>query len=313
MEKIKDETLMAYVDDQLGADERKQVEIALSDDPQARSKVEELRKTRTAIDRFAEILDEPVPDHLIKTIRRHEQGPEVIRLPERPRRNSWFLLAASLVVGVSLGAIGTKYFLSRSHRIEVATAASDMAELSTSLNAANKKTITTQAKLADISKALEIALAEKKKAKKQVVAAITTAKNLPFPLSLVSRAVENGSRLTAKDQKIIVAQLNTAPALTSTASGFSRLSAKSAPVAGAANMSSLNDLQPTAPPGKNKYSVNARNVTPAKINNILGEFSYAGKTCRLFRYAPRPSSETLVLVACKEGTGVWEIIQKNFQ
>ena len=45
--------------------------------------------------------------------------------------------------------------------------------------------------------------------------------------------------------------------------------------------------------------------------NILGEFSVAGKTCRLIEVDGHGSSKKLVLVACKKDDGDWESDQHH--
>ncbi len=298
MKKFDDQTLMAFVDSELGEEERREVELALANDPRARDKVEEFRETRAAIDKFADILQEPPPDHLIETIRKHDRRPETAQSPERPRRSSWFLIAASLAVGVAIGAIGANYIPTQSHERQFAAA---------------------ESKIAGIAKALETAVAEKKAALKKVAAkkaavAKTVDKALPFPLSLIAEAVENGSKVSTKSQKIILAELNAETTPPPVASGFSGLST------GAANIETMEDLQPekSKSAGKDKASVKARAVTAkgaigrsAKSLNILGEFSFAGKTCRLFEYQLQHSSETSVLIACKKEKGDWRIVRKK--
>ncbi|PPR68911.1 MAG: hypothetical protein CFH03_01900 [Alphaproteobacteria bacterium MarineAlpha3_Bin2] len=48
-----------------------------------------------------------------------------------------------------------------------------------------------------------------------------------------------------------------------------------------------------------------------KSLNILGEFSVAGKTCRLIEVDGHGSSKKLVLVACKKDDGDWESDQHH--
>ena len=105
----------------------------------------------------------------------------------------------------------------------------------------------------------------------------------------------------------------------STASDFSKLSAKrarSVPAAEAAHIESLEDLQPEDASKKGKESVEARTVMPkgtlgqsTRIRNVFGEFTFAGQSCRLFEYGSQSPSEALVLIACKKGAGDWKVIQ----
>jgi hypothetical protein len=415
MKKLDDETLMAFVDAELSEEERKEVEQALVDDPQARSKVEEFRKTRMAIDQFADILDDPVPDHLIETIRQHEQQSQVIQFPERPRPNNWFLLAASLIMGISLGAIATDYFLSQSYEKKIAIVASKNTGLSASIEAAKterdtarektamtesdiagvteelenalaekqaaeRKAATAAAKIADISKelkvvlaeknlaqkkaasaesrlvdvarelevavaekssiqekaaiirtriskALQVAIAEKEEAQEKATTAIASEKfiDLFFPIQLVEKAIDNGSKIPTGMQKLIAAELNAEASSISTASSFSRLSPKptgSVTAAGAAQLERLEDLQPDNKEGlkttENMVSMRAgaaKAMGPwgqsRKIRNILGEFSFDNKTCRLFEHVLQNTSEAAVIIACKKAAGNWEIVQRE--
>ncbi len=385
MKKLDDQTLMAYVDSELSEEESKEVELSLTDDPRARDKVEEFRKTRAAIDRFADILDEPVPEHLIEKIRQHEPRHEIVKSPERPRRSSWFLLAASLVVGVSLGTIGTKYYTGRAHE-KSAIAASKMAGLEKAIEAARaekkaaqEKSAIAETKIADIAKALEaavvekeaarknataaearmegvakelevavaekeaiqektvaaetriskalkVAVAEKEAAREEAATAMAKAKYIDqvFPLQLVEKAIENGSKVSADLQKIIVAELNAESLPVSTVSSFSRLSSKptgSVPATGASQIESLEDLQPgdkESEKATDNLGSTASAVMPKEtlsqsiiIRNVLGEFSYAGKTCRLFEYELQNTSEAPILIACKISAGGWGIVQSR--
>ncbi len=88
MKKFDDEILMAYVDSELSEEERKDVELFIAADQQARETVERYRSTRTAIDQFANILEEPVPEHLVNTIRQHEQQTNVVQLSDQAKNGS---------------------------------------------------------------------------------------------------------------------------------------------------------------------------------------------------------------------------------
>jgi hypothetical protein len=69
------ETLMAYADGELSAAQAQAVEARLAVDAEARDLVERLRQTRAelAVEMDA-LLDEPVPQHLIDTVRQHPMG-----------------------------------------------------------------------------------------------------------------------------------------------------------------------------------------------------------------------------------------------
>ncbi len=114
MKNITDETLMAYVDDELDADARAAVETAMASNPDVARRVarqQELRGRMRAA--FDGVLDEPVPERLITAARRApaassaagvtDLGRARARKAERSARWSWpqwAAIAASLVVGV---------------------------------------------------------------------------------------------------------------------------------------------------------------------------------------------------------------------
>ena len=109
MKKIDDETLMAYADSELDEEERKEVELALEDDADARARLEDFIVTGAAISHYAAVLEEPVPDHLEDLVRTHQKTAEVVQFPRMISSRHWMALAASLVVGVALGSGSMKY------------------------------------------------------------------------------------------------------------------------------------------------------------------------------------------------------------
>ena len=338
MKNFDDETLMAYVDGELNEQESANVELALTSDPQALEKVERFRKTRTAIDQFADILSEPIPEHLIETIRHHEQVSDPIKFPERAFGGNWMKLAASIVIGISLGTIGTQFYLNQYHEKETAIAASKMASLEKALeaeraekeiarvtaataenniaglvrdlegavaekDAAVRKAATAETKFADISKALEVAEEAKKAALAKAATSEAAREKMAgikdlgeiFPLHLVDEALKNGSDVSADLQKNILANLKADTLPVTAASDTSERTfeqTETVPLASAVEMGNSKDLQPEKP------------------LNILGEFSIADKTCRLFEYDGQRLSKKLVLVACKIGTEDWEIVRR---
>ena len=363
MKKFDEETLMAYVDGELSEQESADIKIVLASDPEATKKVERFRKTRTAIDKFADILSEPIPEHLIETIRHHERTSDPIKFPERPWGGNWLKLAASIVIGISLGTIGTKFYLNQSQEKEAAIATSRMASLEKALKAAKeekeiaqgtaataekniaglvrdleravaeedvsaRKAAAAETKIADISKALEVA----ERAKESALAKTATSeavqqkmaglKNLSkvFPLHLVDEALENGLNVSADLQKNILSDLNAESLSVSVASDtseFSYGSTETVPLASAVEKGRSEDLEPGKTHKKDKDLAKASIAKPLaslgqskKSLNILGEFSVAGKTCRLFEYNVQGPSRKLVLVACKKGARNWEIVQR---
>jgi len=344
MKKFDDEILMAYVDSELGEEKRKEVELFLAEDAEARETVKGYRQTRTAIDKFADILDEPVPDHLIDTIRQHDKQSNVVQLPERKNTGlRWMAVAATLVVGVGLGAISMNYLEVKQSENEASITANKIAELSKALEAmkvdiesAEKNTATAEksaaeaemalaigkTKIDNMTKALEIAQAANKKAQEQVLAVIRKkpkealavgGKNI-FPFKLVAEAIDNGSKLSTDMQRNILSELNTPVA---TASSFSKLIKKSREedlTTGASQYESLSDLQPTEMKGaKTTEQIKTREGTlyqPKMVKSIIGEFSFFSKTCRLFEYEIPHATKTSTLLACHSDAGLWEIIQR---
>jgi anti-sigma-K factor RskA len=110
MTRLTDETLMAYADGALPEAEAAQVASALEHDAEARAIVAEFRRTaelsRAA---FADVMTEPVPEQLVRTVLGAEtRGANVVDLAQarKPRPSPWrtaLPLAASvlLVLGVA--------------------------------------------------------------------------------------------------------------------------------------------------------------------------------------------------------------------
>jgi hypothetical protein len=69
------ETLMAYADGELDAAQAREVEALLASDADARAMVERFRQTRAELATGLDtLLEEPVPQHLIDTVRHHSMG-----------------------------------------------------------------------------------------------------------------------------------------------------------------------------------------------------------------------------------------------
>ena len=110
-----DETLLAYVDGELGPGARADFESAMAADQALARRVAEQRRLRAALQgAFDPVLDEPVPDSLafaarggvpagraatVVPIQRDRHG----RTSRQSVRATWFAAAASLVLGVVLG------------------------------------------------------------------------------------------------------------------------------------------------------------------------------------------------------------------
>ncbi|NQU55668.1 MAG: hypothetical protein HQ513_00435 [Rhodospirillales bacterium] len=338
MKKFDDEILMAYVDSELTPEERKEVELFLAADQGARETVERYRKTRAAIDQFAAVLDEPVPGHLIDTIARHDRQATVVKLPARTNR--WLAIAASLVIGVGLGGLTMNYLVVQPSENVASATAHKMAELSKTLEmmklekegaeknvvAAQKTIAVAKSRIDEMTKALEIAQGEIDKAQIQVLAANREKPKDPraegieniFPYKLVSQAIENGSKLSADMQKSILSELNKEAPAISKASSFSKLIQKSSEgglTTEASQYESLSDLQPaetkTSEQTEMSDTTTMDSLEPKQVKTILGEFSYSGKTCRLFEYEHRPQAKVSTLIACRNDSGHWQIIRSR--
>lgn len=102
----REEQILAYVDSELGPGETAAFEAQVAADPELARRVADHRALReVAAGAFSSALAEPVPDRLMAAILAE---PTVVRPAfGRPRRRAvpaWAAMAASLVVGVLLGA-----------------------------------------------------------------------------------------------------------------------------------------------------------------------------------------------------------------
>jgi len=116
MMKWTDDTLMAFVDGELDAAQRADIERALAADDALRQRVTALTMQRERVAAaFAPVLDEPVPDRLAGLLRPSSMPPAAapVNLDERraarersarlPSWAQWGGLAASVLMGVLLG------------------------------------------------------------------------------------------------------------------------------------------------------------------------------------------------------------------
>jgi len=119
MSSIDDETLMAYADGELDAEQCAHVEQAMRADPQVAAAVERQRALRADVfAAFAGVLDEPVPARLQPAAAREEAAAQprvrvdllaqagATPLPPRWHWRQWGAIAASLAAGVLAGALG---------------------------------------------------------------------------------------------------------------------------------------------------------------------------------------------------------------
>jgi hypothetical protein len=115
---INDATLMAYADGELSAEERTEIERALTADPALRAQLEAHQKMRAQLSvAYANILDDPVPEQLLAAARSPApRAAEVVDLSARREAKAkwsvreWGAMAASLVGGlvIGLGAMNTQ-------------------------------------------------------------------------------------------------------------------------------------------------------------------------------------------------------------
>jgi hypothetical protein len=109
--KYSDEILMAYVDGELDAGTRAEIEAAAAAQPQLAEAIDRHRATREALRQaYAPILEEPVPSRLLDALAPGASGhtsAAVTPLPVRARRWSWpewGAMAATLLLGALVGA-----------------------------------------------------------------------------------------------------------------------------------------------------------------------------------------------------------------
>jgi hypothetical protein len=115
--KYDDETLMAFVDGELDAARRAEIEVAAARDPELANHIERQRALRARVaGAFSKVLEQPVPERLENAARagaapvaKSERG-KVLQFPARTARapaapwraREWTAMAASLLVGVFL-------------------------------------------------------------------------------------------------------------------------------------------------------------------------------------------------------------------
>jgi hypothetical protein len=117
--KISDETLLAYVDNELDAAARAEVEAAIAADPELARRVEQQRSLRKLLGAaYGPVLEEPVPPRLVAAAQPAPAKAKVVELataretrrPPDPRAGwgwqQWGGMAACLVVGLFAGRAG---------------------------------------------------------------------------------------------------------------------------------------------------------------------------------------------------------------
>ncbi|MDE2137690.1 MAG: hypothetical protein KGJ68_09655 [Gammaproteobacteria bacterium] len=106
-----EETLIAYADGELDAAARAALEAAMAADPQLAQRVARHRALRARVQAaFAPVLEEPLPERLLASVRAAAAGPHagsVVALQPRARARwswpEWTAIAASLLAGALLG------------------------------------------------------------------------------------------------------------------------------------------------------------------------------------------------------------------
>jgi anti-sigma factor RsiW len=117
--KISDETLLAYVDNELDAAARAEVEAAIAADPELARRVEQQRSLRKLLGAaYGPVLEEPVPPRLVAAAQAPRPAPAKAKVVElaaaresrRPPEGraawgwaQWGGMAACLVVGLVAG------------------------------------------------------------------------------------------------------------------------------------------------------------------------------------------------------------------
>ena len=117
---LSEETLMAYVDGELDDSARKQVEVAIAEDPQVARRVAKHQALRGRLrSSFATVLDEPVPQRLVSLVRAAATvpgPPQVLQFRRKPAVQrpwlQWSSLAASFVLGALVWQFAGRQYLS---------------------------------------------------------------------------------------------------------------------------------------------------------------------------------------------------------
>lgn len=113
-----EDTLTAYVDGEVDAKTREQVEVAMRSTPELARRVAAHRTLRSTLQAgFAAVLEEPVPAHLAALVRSSAAGsrpgqvlPFRARSDRRPAWVRWTSLAASFVLGIVAWHFGARLY-----------------------------------------------------------------------------------------------------------------------------------------------------------------------------------------------------------
>ena len=104
--------LMAYADNELDDVEKGKVEALIARDSQAADIVKRFKESRDLMkESYSEILDQPVPEHLVKTIRNHRSKAKVLSFRSfltQKRSFSWPSMALAACIALIIGVIAGK-------------------------------------------------------------------------------------------------------------------------------------------------------------------------------------------------------------
>jgi hypothetical protein len=107
---LSDEVLMAYTDGELDPQTRARVEEAIASDPQVARRVAAHEALREKVQStFGKVLDEPVPDRLIRAARA-STGRVIPLRPKRFQVSQWGALAASFVLGALVWQLAIRLY-----------------------------------------------------------------------------------------------------------------------------------------------------------------------------------------------------------
>lgn len=111
MDKLDDIALMAYLEGELDAAESRDVERAIQDSPEMKERAEALQRTIDKVrDTYSPVLEAPVPEHLISTIENFRAPEKNVERPKGGwRQQGWMRLAASVCLGIVVGAGGMSF------------------------------------------------------------------------------------------------------------------------------------------------------------------------------------------------------------
>ena len=109
MVNISPEKLMAYVDGELDDKEQADIEVLIERDPEVRAMVAQFRKSSELVkESFNEILDLPVPQQLMDTVKNHRATSNIVQIDQAKESKglfAWPGLALAATVALSVGLL----------------------------------------------------------------------------------------------------------------------------------------------------------------------------------------------------------------